>query len=91
MFRYHRQRSGAVRVRPHRLCHMIGTELAAAGIDLLALRQLMGHYVGDLVKWIMSGSVLVESGEQSLEDLLAAELSFVGGVVATRPNSEPRG
>lgn len=43
MFRYHRQRSGAVRVRPHRLRHTYGTELAAAGIDLLALRQLMGH------------------------------------------------
>jgi integrase/recombinase XerC len=42
MFRYHRQRSGAVRVRPHRLRHTYGTELAAAGIDLLALRQLMG-------------------------------------------------
>lgn len=43
MFRYHRRRSGAVRVRPHRLRHTYGTELAAAGIDLLALRQLMGH------------------------------------------------
>jgi site-specific recombinase XerD len=43
MFRYHRQRSGAVRVRPHRLRHTYGTELAAAGIDLLALRDLMGH------------------------------------------------
>jgi integrase/recombinase XerC len=27
MFRYHRQRSGAVRVRPHRLRHTYGTEL----------------------------------------------------------------
>jgi site-specific recombinase XerD len=43
MFRYHRERSGAVRVRPRRLRHTYGTELAAAGIDLLALRQLMGH------------------------------------------------
>src|SRR4029453_15279931 len=31
------------RVRPHRLRHTYGTELAAAGIDLLALRELMGH------------------------------------------------
>jgi site-specific recombinase XerD len=30
-------------VRPHRLRHTYGTELAAAGIDLLALRDLMGH------------------------------------------------
>jgi len=43
LFRRHRESSGAVRVRPHRLRHTYGTELAAAGIDLLALRELMGH------------------------------------------------
>jgi integrase/recombinase XerC len=43
IFRTHRASSGAVRVRPHRLRHTYGTELAAAGIDLLALRDLMGH------------------------------------------------
>ena len=43
LFRRHRDTSGAVRVRPHRLRHTYGTELAAAGIDLLALRELMGH------------------------------------------------
>lgn len=43
VFRTHRARSGATRVRPHRLRHTYGTELAAAGIDLLALRDLMGH------------------------------------------------
>ena len=43
IFRVHRARSGALRVRPHRLRHTYGTELAAAGIDLLALRELMGH------------------------------------------------
>lgn len=43
IFRTHRARSGAVRVRPHRLRHTYGTELAAAGIDLLVLRDLMGH------------------------------------------------
>lgn len=43
LFRRHRQASGALRVRPHRLRHTYGTELAAAGIDLLALRELMGH------------------------------------------------
>ena len=36
-------RAGAVRVRPHRLRHTYGTELASAGIDLLVLRDLMGH------------------------------------------------
>ena len=39
----HRARSGAARVRPHRLRHTYGTQLAAAGIDLLVLRDLMGH------------------------------------------------
>jgi site-specific recombinase XerD len=43
IFRTHRLASGAVRVRPHRLRHTYGTELAGAGIDLLALRELMGH------------------------------------------------
>jgi site-specific recombinase XerD len=43
MFRYHRTVSGVTRVRPHRLRHTYGTELAAAGIDLLVLRELMGH------------------------------------------------
>lgn len=43
LFRRHRNASGAIRVRPHRLRHTYGTELAAAGIDPLALRELMGH------------------------------------------------
>jgi integrase/recombinase XerC len=43
LFRRHRELSGAGRVRPHRLRHTYGTELASAGIDLLALRALMGH------------------------------------------------
>lgn len=43
VFRYHRCTSGAARVRPHRLRHTYGTELAAAGLDLLVLRELMGH------------------------------------------------
>ena len=41
--RTHRASSGASRVRPHRLRHTYGTELATAGIDLLVLRELMGH------------------------------------------------
>jgi integrase/recombinase XerC len=43
VFRHHRETSGSVRVRPHRLRHTYGTELATAGIDLLVLRDLMGH------------------------------------------------
>lgn len=43
LFRRHRVLSGATRVRPHRLRHTYGTELASAGIDLMALRELMGH------------------------------------------------
>ena len=43
IFRSHRDAAGAARVRPHRLRHTYGTELAAAGMDLLVLRELMGH------------------------------------------------
>ncbi|GAF46559.1 putative transposase [Rhodococcus wratislaviensis NBRC 100605] len=43
LFRRHRELSGAGRVRPHRLRHTYGTELASAGIDLMVLRELMGH------------------------------------------------
>lgn len=43
LFRRHRASSGATRVRPHRLRHTYGTELATAGMDLLVLRELMGH------------------------------------------------
>jgi site-specific recombinase XerD len=43
IFRSHRVSAGTPRVRPHRLRHTYGTELAAAGIDLLVLRELMGH------------------------------------------------
>lgn len=43
IFRSHREGSGQVRVRPHRLRHTYGTELAQAGIDLIVLRDLMGH------------------------------------------------
>jgi site-specific recombinase XerD len=42
VFRRHREMSGTTRVRPHRLRHTYGTELASAGIDLLALREFMG-------------------------------------------------
>jgi len=43
IFRTHRISSGSLRVRPHRLRHTYGTELASAGMDLLVLRELMGH------------------------------------------------
>ena len=43
VFRIHRERTGATRVRPHRLRHTYATELAAGGIDLMVLRDLMGH------------------------------------------------
>ncbi|ELB92711.1 phage integrase family protein [Rhodococcus wratislaviensis IFP 2016] len=73
---------GPLIVTPHQLRHTWATELANAGMSLQALMALLGHYVGDLVKVIMSRGGLVESGEQSVEDLLSAELALVRGVVA---------
>ena len=70
------------RFSTHTTRHLCLTDLARMGWELHAIASFAGHYAGDLVKWIMSGCVLVESGEQSVEDLLAAELSFVDGVVA---------
>lgn len=43
IFRTHRATSGVARARPHRLRHTYASELAAAGMDLLVLRELMGH------------------------------------------------
>jgi integrase/recombinase XerC len=64
MFRYHRQRSGAARVRPHGLRHAYGTELAAAGIDLLALRQLMGHASPETTAGYVNPRELHQTGEK---------------------------
>jgi integrase/recombinase XerC len=43
VFRLHRERSGAVRVRPHRLRHTYASDLVGAGLDPLVLQALMGH------------------------------------------------
>src|SRR5690349_877686 len=76
------QDAGLPHITPHQLRHTYATALVNAGVSLQSLMALLGHYAGDLVKWIMLGSALVESGEQSVEDFLAAELSFVDGVVS---------
>src|SRR5271166_61759 len=74
--------AGLKSVTPHQLRHTYATALVNAGVSLQALMQLLGHYAGDLVKWRLSGGGPIESGEQSVEHFLAAELSFLGGVVA---------
>jgi site-specific recombinase XerD len=72
LFRRHREASGAARVRPHRLRHTFGTELAAAGIDLLALRELMGHTSPDTTASYVHLSI----------DQLAAEYGAARAVLA---------
>ena len=42
LFRRHRELSGAMRVRPHRLRHTYGTELASAGIDFARVAGVDG-------------------------------------------------
>ncbi len=74
VFRTHRARSGATRVRPHRLRHTYGTELASAGIDLLVLRELMVHASPDTTARYVHLSA----------DTLAAEFAAARAVVLRR-------
>jgi integrase/recombinase XerC len=74
LFRRHREASGAARVRPHRLRHTYGTELAAAGIDLLALRELMGHSSPET-----TASYVHLSVEQLAAEYGAARATLAGG------------
>ena len=46
LFRHHRRATGIEKANPHRFRHTFGSELAAAGISLPALMNLMGH--GDI-------------------------------------------
>jgi integrase len=73
---------GVLVVTPHQLRHTWATELANAGMSLQALMALLGHYVGDLVKWMLSGGCVVEAGEQSVEDLFPPDLALGVRVVA---------
>jgi integrase/recombinase XerD len=43
LFRHHRLRSRVPQANPHRLRHTFGSDMARAGISLLALMRLMGH------------------------------------------------
>jgi len=74
LFRRHRVASGATRVRPHRLRHTYGTELAAAGIDLLALRELMGHSSPET-----TASYVHLSADQLAAEYAAARATLAGG------------
>lgn len=65
LFRRQPDRSGAI--TPHRLPHTYGTELAAAGIDLLALRELMGHASSETTSRYAHLSVEHLTGEEGGE------------------------
>lgn len=43
IFRYHRSCSGVTDGHPHRLRHTFGTNMAEAGMDVMVLKDLMGH------------------------------------------------
>jgi site-specific recombinase XerD len=71
IFRSHRVSAGTPRVRPHRLRHTYGTELAAAGIDLLVLRELMGHASPETTAgYVHQGSEVASDGRESAGRLL---------------------
>lgn len=75
LFRRHRELAGAPRVRPHRLRHTYGTELASAGIDLLALRALMGHASPETTARYVHLSI-----EQLAAEYGAARATLAGGL-----------
>jgi integrase len=77
--------AGLQSATPHQLRHTYATALVNSGVSLQALMALLGHYAGDLVKpavVVGLGRVFVESGEEAVEDLLPADLSLAGSVVA---------
>ena len=74
--------AGIGHVTAHRLRHTLATQAINRGMSLDAIAALLGHYAGDLVKWISLGGCVVEAGQQAVEDLLATELALGVRVVA---------
>jgi site-specific recombinase XerD len=69
IFRVHRQRSGAVRVRPHRLRHTYASELVGVGgMDVVVLQALMGHAsIESTTRYVhLSPSVLAAEYERAI-------------------------
>jgi len=69
-------------VFPYAFRHSHAQRHADAGTPVDTLKELLGHYAGDLVKLITLGGCLVEAGQQSVEDFLPPGLALGGGVVA---------
>ena len=80
--RYAADTAGIGNVTAHQLRHTLATQAVNRGMSLDAIAALLGHYAGDLVKWILSGGCVVEAGEQSVEDLFPPDLALGVGVVA---------
>ena len=78
----HEQVFDRLAVIPYAYRHSYAQRHADEGVPPDVLRDLLGHYAGDLVKLIMLGDCLVEAGQQSVEDFLAPGLALGGGVVA---------
>lgn len=68
----------------HQARHTLATRLVDAGAPMVVVKQILGHYAGDLVNRGLSGGRVAESGEQSVENFLAAELSFLSDISALR-------
>ena len=84
IFRTHRLASGALRVRPHRLRHTYGTELTSAAIDLLALRELMGHVNPETTAAYVHLSPETLAGPGAGSKTLNALRVYQGGPLALR-------
>lgn len=85
IFRYHRQASGALRVRPHRFRHTYGTALAQSGIDLVVLRAMMGHASPETT------ARYVHLSNEYLAAECAVARAMIGGQASRSPDGPPTG
>lgn len=73
---------------PHSLRHACATHNYERGVDLVAIQQMLGHYVGDLVK-CCSGSLL-ESGRNPVPGACAQGLCTQGLRLQSGPPASAR-
>lgn len=77
LFRHHRRSTGIEKANPHRFRHTFGSELAAAGISLAALMNLMGH--GDIKTTMLYVELSPQDVWQEFQRVLKLRASLKSG------------